>query len=234
MWVLSWWPISGKNSYVSIYPYYNIHPEYLQVGFRHGGNSVAFVGYFSIGFFIDSRFHPVTRSTKGETIHAGAMCTIEWNVPNQGHSGPTNTLLKKREISGAKYPISQDMWRQSAVITLYSTLPRSDDYYHLQRISKLQYQGSNGPNYTTSTSATPMATMSPTTSTGCTIITSTKLTGTSATWTSSGAGSASNPIFAVPFAFVGASPAGMLAFYAESEGIQWERFRVLRSCAECT
>ncbi|KAJ5244178.1 hypothetical protein N7489_004274 [Penicillium chrysogenum] len=72
-----------------------------------------------------------------------------------------------------------------------------------------------------------------TTSAGCTIITSTNLTGASATWTSSGAGSALTPIYAAPFALVGAAPAGMLAFYAKSEGIQWERFRVLRSCAEC-
>jgi hypothetical protein len=81
-----------------------IHPsllysEYLRVGFRHGGNFVTFVGFFSIEFPIDSKFHPVTWSTKGETIHAGAICLIEWNVSNLGHSGRANTLLKKGEIS---------------------------------------------------------------------------------------------------------------------------------------
>ena len=57
------------------------------------------VSLFGTALSRNSTFDQIIRPTKGETIQAGTIYTIEWNASNQGHSGPINILLQNSESS---------------------------------------------------------------------------------------------------------------------------------------
>lgn len=58
------------------------------------------VGLLGTAQSLKSTFDPITRPTKGETIQAGTIYTIEWNVSTtQDHSGPVNILLHNNDDS---------------------------------------------------------------------------------------------------------------------------------------
>lgn len=61
--------------------------------------AAALVSIFGTALSLDSKFDPIIRPTKGETIHAGTIYTIEWDISNQGHSGPIDLLLQNGERS---------------------------------------------------------------------------------------------------------------------------------------
>lgn len=61
--------------------------------------TAALVSLFGTALSLDSKFDPITRPTKGETLHAGTVYTIKWDTSTQGHSGPIDLLLKSGERS---------------------------------------------------------------------------------------------------------------------------------------
>ncbi|CAI7588628.1 unnamed protein product [Penicillium glandicola] len=191
------------------------------------------LGLFGTAFSYDPEFNPITRPTLGETIYAGTVYTIEWNVSTQGQSGPINIELKtigSSHITGNEATISTDAKSTDGKFqwNVGGTLPSSGNYYI--RISYIDdidiynespffnIKASNESISTTSSSKTPITMKSATTSPISTIIASTSSNGTysqtatTATSTSSGAGATATPIFAALLAFVGVVAAGMLAF----------------------
>ncbi|KAJ5819090.1 hypothetical protein N7474_004681 [Penicillium riverlandense] len=186
--------------------------------------TAAVFGLFGAALSLDANFDPINKPTKGETIQAGSLYTIEWEKSTESYSGPINILLRNNEttysagfeeVISAHTPSSAGKYRWNVT----SRLPTSDKYY--LRIGSIndasifnqsplfKIKGSNDSAHTTAITAKPTTTMM-TTSTAASSPTGSNSTGPIST--STGAGSAATPAVAAAFAYVGAAAVGMLAF----------------------
>ncbi|KAJ5218023.1 uncharacterized protein N7498_000122 [Penicillium cinerascens] len=189
--------------------------------------AAALVSLFGIALSLESKFDPITRPAKGETIHAGTVYTIEWDTSNQGHSGPIDLMLENGEFSDNTewlevISTSTDGSDGKFRWNISSALPTGDKYYiKVGNINNyaifnesplFKIKASNESTNATATSSTVViigpATTLPTMSNG----TATH-SGSAATSTSSGDGSMATPIVAAPFALVvGVVVVGMMSF----------------------
>lgn len=72
------------------------NPDHLS-NMRFNYHTAVLFGLFGTAISLDVTISPVARPTRGETIRAGGVYTIEWNKP-KGISGPIRISLHNNEL----------------------------------------------------------------------------------------------------------------------------------------
>ncbi|KAJ5612240.1 hypothetical protein N7510_005434 [Penicillium lagena] len=185
--------------------------------------ATALFGIFGTALSLNPNFDLISKPTKGETIQAGSVYTIEWEKSTENYLGSINILLQNSEsnyAAGYVEVISPNTQSGAGKYrwNVSSSLPTSDKYYIkigsiddasiFNQSPLFKIKGSNHSAHASTITASPTTTMT----TSSARSSPTGSNNTSSISTSTGAGSAATPIVAGTLAYVGAAAIGMLAF----------------------